>query len=255
MNFLDFIKLDELDDLPDDPASAFVHLVRIAQQRLGAVLAEESDNGQNYEIIQDARYGFMNVTIALGKKYDIQPFAEMEVPRVENFDRATHRQFQADLDHYMTQLLVGRAIENKRDSVVLAPKVKDSIRQYVYAIKNAIDAAKLDESRKEALRKRLAEFETELDKPRLNLLAVARAALAVAMIPGGLWSSAEAVGALTERIWTAVAEAKSAEIETNKLPAPAEKPLALLPPRPPAERRTPKPKTPSVEELDDEIPF
>jgi hypothetical protein len=50
--------------------------------------------------------GFMNVVIAAGKKYEIEPFASLSVPRLNKFDSEIHRQFKADLDHYLTQLLL-----------------------------------------------------------------------------------------------------------------------------------------------------
>ena len=179
----------------------------------------------------------------------------MTVPRIEDFGTAIHRQFNADLDFYMTQLLVGHAIEGKRDSVSLAPKVKDSIRAYVHGLRQAVDNATFDDSKRAALHKRLAEFEAELDKSRLSLLAVARLAVSIALVPGGLRATTEVVTKLTANLWQVVAQAKAADDENRWLP-PTKPRVALMPPRREDEPNKPKSRGVSLaEELDDEIPF
>jgi hypothetical protein len=86
MIIFDFITQDEIDDLPDDdPQAAFVSFVRIAQRRLGERTAK-IDARDQWEELNEARHGFMNVVIAAGKKYEIEPFASLSVPRLNKFD-------------------------------------------------------------------------------------------------------------------------------------------------------------------------
>jgi hypothetical protein len=47
------------------------------------------------------------------------------------------------------------------------------------------------EPKREALLKKLDQFEAELEKRRLNILAVARVAFELLAIPGAVWASAE----------------------------------------------------------------
>ena len=74
--------------------------IRIAQRRLGERSAQIDVNDQSgWEELSEARHGFMNVVIAAAKKYEIEPFATLSVPRLKNFGSDEHRQFKADLDH------------------------------------------------------------------------------------------------------------------------------------------------------------
>jgi hypothetical protein len=102
MIIFDFITQEEIDDLPDDdPHVAFVTFVRTAQRRLGERTAQIDTTDQDRWVeIEEARHGFMNVVVAAAKKYEIEPFASLSVPRLEKFDTQVHRQFKADLDHY-----------------------------------------------------------------------------------------------------------------------------------------------------------
>ena len=57
MEFFDFIKLEELDDLPEDPQAAFIAFVRLAEPRLKERLrALGPRDSTTYEDIDDARY-------------------------------------------------------------------------------------------------------------------------------------------------------------------------------------------------------
>lgn len=104
MNIFDFLTQDEIDNLPDDdPEAAFTSFVRHAQRRLNE-RTEQLEQENDWRLIEEARYGFMNVVIAAGKKFEIEPFATLEIPRLEKFSADVHRQFKADLDHYLTQL-------------------------------------------------------------------------------------------------------------------------------------------------------
>jgi hypothetical protein len=88
-------------------------------------------------------------------------------------------------------------------------------------------------SKREALLKRLDAFEAELEKRRLNMLAVARLAYLVLSVPGTVWASVDITHKLTTNIMQTVAEAKAAEDETKQVPA-AAAPKALSAPRPAA---------------------
>ena len=126
-------------------------------------------------------------------------------------------------------------------SAVLRP-----VRAHLHALRKAIDEANLTDAKRAALRKRLADFEAALDKPRLNIMEATMVAIAILGLPGAVWSSADVVGKLTQNILTIVAEAKLADDENRRLPSP-ELRAALLPPRP----RQPR----SSDDDDEEIPF
>jgi hypothetical protein len=89
-------------------------------------------------------------------------------------------------------------------------------------------------------------FEAELEKRRLNILAVARIACELLAIPGTLWASGEVANRLITQVMQTVAEARAAEQEARQL-APMEAPKALSAPRSLLQS--------APGEIDDDIPF
>jgi hypothetical protein len=250
----DFIRPDEIEAAPEDPAMAFAELVGIADKRLAELCEPYMGDQESYAYIQDYRHGFENVVIGLARSFNIEPFATRELARRREYDFDDYRDFRSDLDHYMTQLLVDNTLRNKRYSVPLSDKDKNRIRAYLHRLREAMDNADLTDAKRAALHKKLADFEVALDKPRLNLTAATVLTVAVLGLPGSIWQSAEVVGKLTQNVLTIIAEAKQADDEDRRL-APTEPRAALIPPRqeiePPKKRRGRS----FDKELDDEIPF
>ncbi len=231
MNIFELITQDEIDEVPENPHLAFTQLVRHAQVRLNNYTKQLDENNE-WHLIESAQHGFMNVTIGIAKRYQIDPFAQLDVPRIDdrNSTSLTYRQYQADLDHYMAQLLVGNSISGKRDSVIIAPKVKDKIRSYIHGLKSAIDNANFNDSKRAILHEKLSEFESALEKRRLSMMAVTKLTIGILAIPGSLWASHEVVTKLTTNVLQVVGEAKATEDENRQLPS-TEPIVALVPPR------------------------
>jgi hypothetical protein len=258
MIIFDFISQEEIDDLPDDdPHAAFISFVRIAQRRLGerTALVDATDS-DSWAELEEARHGFMNVVIAAAKKYEIEPFASLSVPRLDQFDTKIHRQFKADLDHYMTQLLLDNSSRAKRDSVFISPDLKNDIRTYIHHLKEVIERSNdLGEAKRAALLQKLSEFEAELEKKRLSLMAVTLLTITILGAPGAIWASGEIATKLLTNILRVVGEAKITDDETRRLPS-AAAPMAITGPRPNDPDLVAKSKNKTTRgDLDDEIPF
>jgi hypothetical protein len=254
VNIHDFITQEEIEDLPDDdPQAAFVLFVRIAQRRLGERTREiNAFEEGGYAELEDARYGFMNVTIAAAKKYGIEPFLSLSVPRLENFNSDAHRQFKADLDHYMTQLLLDNSSRAKRDSVLISADLKTTIHTYVFHLREVIEKADdINEARRVVLLRKLAEFETELEKKRLSLMTVMLLAITFLSAPGGIGATYDLSNKLVTNILRAVGEAKTADDEARRLPS-AVTPMVISGPRKSDKEPV---KQGGKSDLDDEIPF
>lgn len=190
----------------------------------------------------------------------IKPFASTEIPRLSDFKREVDfREFQSELDHYIAQLVIDRSIRAKRDSVAILPDTKERIRTYVHALRGCVENANITDPKREALLKKLDEFEIELEKRRLSVLAVARVAFELLALPGAIWASVDVTNKLITNVMQVVAEAKSAEAETRQF-APITPPKALSPPRdknndPPPPRGLRRPALKSANTKDDDIPF
>jgi hypothetical protein len=114
----------------------------------------------------------------------------------------------------------------------------------------SIEQANKTEPKRDALLKKLDQFEAELEERRLNILVVARVAFELLAIPGAVWASAEVANKLITYVMQVVAEAKSAEQETRQL-APTTLPKALSPPR----AKEPVPSSGRRADVIDDIPF
>jgi len=192
MSILNFVTQDELDDLDEDPRVAFMSLVNHAQRRFSeqSEKLDSSDEAQWHQL-EELRHSFMNVIVAAAKRFEIEPFVSMEVPRISDFNNYDHRQFRADLDHYITQLMLDNSLRSKKDSVAILPNSKDKIRAYVHGLRECIEQGNMSEAKRESLLKRLDQFESELEKRRLNILVVAHFALELLALPGAVWTSVD----------------------------------------------------------------
>jgi hypothetical protein len=194
----------------------------------------------------------MNAVLASARTYEIEPFYSMPVPKIGDFDQRQFQQFEHDVEHYVTQLVLNNSFQKRRDSVEILPKSKDSIRSYVHGLRECIEASNMTVAKREALLKRLDDFERELEKRRTSLLSVALLTFELLAVPGGVWASYDIAAKLITNMMQTVAESKAEEKEGQPVIA-AQAPLkALMPPRP----ESPTTKRQSFsDELDDDVPF
>ncbi|RCS25252.1 hypothetical protein DUT91_00005 [Phyllobacterium salinisoli] len=231
MQIFDFINKDELNELPEDESTAFLEFVRIARLRLQTRLGElDPQDEHDSDIAHDARHGFVNVVTATARRLHIEPFASMDVPRVKDLTYEDYRQFIADVDHYMTQMLFDGRGASRRETVGLSDDAKTKIRSKLFHLREALENSGYDERTRARLRVRLDEFEKELEKNRINIGAVAWVALEILVAPGALMGTYDASVKLINQIMRIVGEEKISEDERRRLP-PVESPAALMPPR------------------------
>ena len=86
MSILNFVNQDQLDNLDEEPRTAFMELVNHAQRSLDEQVRRlDPDEERDWRQIEDLRYSFMNIVIAAAKRYEIEPFVSMEVPQYSNY--------------------------------------------------------------------------------------------------------------------------------------------------------------------------
>lgn len=252
MSILDFVSEEELQDLDEDPRVAFMSLVSIARKSLRDKLKPyDQDDERNYHYIQDIRHSFFNCILAAAKTFEIEPFLSMDLPRRSKLSTDDFQDLSADLDHYVTQLMLHNSSRARNDSVSLTSESRDAISKYVNGLRDCITKSKLSDNRKKALQKKLDEFEKELRKNRMSYVSMARIVVEVLAVPGALWATGDVVGKLTNNIIHVVAQQRGSELETKKLDSPPEM-KALLPPR---KDYVSKENRKSNYDLDEDIPF
>lgn len=256
MLIFDFITQEEIDDLPDDdPQLAFARFVEISQRRLSEKIRDTENDETGWHTRNEAEHGFMNVVIAAAKRFEIDPLASIVVPRATKHDSDVYREFRSDLDHYLTQLLLGNSARAKRDSILVPVELKKTIRTYVFHLRELIENdVRLDESKRQKLLSHLADFEKALENKRLNLVSVTVLAITLLGAPGALLASGEPAYKLLANILRVVGEAKVADEANRQLPSSAP-PLILTAPRPSKHPEGELGKCSSSNKIDDDIPF
>ena len=258
MTILNFVTQEQLDSLDmDDPQAAFMNLVNFAQRSFSAQTSKlDLDERNDYQKREEIRHNFMNVMAASAKRLEIEPFVSMDVPRQSNFNENEFRNFKDDLDNYVTQIMLDNSMKSKKNSVEILPQSKDKIRTYVHSLRECVEKSNMQGAKRKALLDKLDAFEKELEKRRVNILAVALVSFEVLGIPGSLWGSAEIAHKLINNVMQEVAEARVIDQQTRSIAAPSV-PKALSPPRS-EDMKASTPawkKQPTPSDLDDEIPF
>lgn len=252
MNIFDFITSEELDDaLTEEPPLAFSRITQLALKRLEEKTAGMKDEErEEREALEDARYGFMVSVLGIAKKLNIEPFSEMEMPTLGYFNNTAHRQFKAQLNYHITQLIVDSRSKAHNNSIRISASAKEKIIDYLNSIRDAIARENISQSKKDDLLKRIDDFEAELAKGKISILSYSLVALTLLSSPGGLVSTYDAVSKLTTNIVQIIAHEKNKEDEMKKI-SPPRAVHALAPPT--ATKVTSN--SPLTSNLDDEIPF
>ncbi len=258
MSVLAILDDDFLAEMPEDNHVAFGMVLRRADAYLTDALTKVDESEQSsWYGYETAQHTAMNTIIAVARRFEIEPFASMAVPRRKGFSSEKFAEFKVDLDHYTAQLLSDNSIRTKRDAISIEPKAKDRLRQHIHGIKTLIDQAEMPEPRRAALHKKIADFEAALDKPRVNIVMLC--GVMVAILSGAanvaVLADSPVMSRLVSNIMSTIGQAKAVEDEKREL-APVEPPRIALPPRPP---ETPAPRQDPGksrgEDLDDDMPF
>lgn len=252
---MDLITVTEMDELPDDPATAFVQLERICRVRLH----EYTSHHERYEHGDDLRLEYMTVVASAAETYGVADFEEP----ANGFNSNHFRQMYQRAISVATKL----AIEGKRaralNTVVLPQGAKERLKKHLEDLRAAVDAVDLDEKRKKVLRDKLSGFEKEVDREKSNintiLLGVALVAAALKQTTGVATGVEDMVIKLPETVNAVnilLGREKLKELESAPEPLP-------LPPS--VTKMLPPPASKSkgdfgqgggfADDLDDDVPF
>jgi hypothetical protein len=249
MNLFDFFKPEDFEALPEDPQQRFIELVRIADKKLSIVTTQ---NASEPYMVANANYGYQNIIIAAAKQLHIEGISDFYIPTAENYNDDSYRQFRADLNFYLTQMMLGGVEVDRANSVPLREETKQSIRTYIAHLRIAIDATEMAQEKRDRLHKKLDLLENELNRRRVRYTVIAGTLLTILGAPGALMGTYDAVVRVTNKIMHELALAKAADDEQRSVSA--VKQVQLSPPKRPDAARVEPPQF-DGQELEDEIPF
>jgi hypothetical protein len=238
------ISQDEINSLPEDPNERFVGVEAICRKRLyGEIEGEEE-----WSSIMDARLRYMGAVLAAGKYLNVEPFASLVLPTRQKFQSDDYDNFIQELEYYVVQLMLRNSENASQTTVLLQGETRQRLHTLLAHLRTQLLKLDLPPSRVEKLRSKLAEFEKELDAPRMRIIVWAGAALVVTGILADVGGAATTVLQLWHEIEEAVGIAKEAQDEeaVARIPAAPEQKRIEGPQRP---------KQLTTGDFDDEIPF
>lgn len=256
MGVLNILTDDFLASLPDeDPSASFMMIIRRCEEYLAQCLTliDDNESGSWYSYNTE-EYTVMRTIISAAQRLQIEPFSNTEVPSRKKFDSEIFSEFKHEIDHYLTQFVLDRAIREKRDSVLVPPAVKDRLRSHIHAMRSHIDGADITESKRAKLHAKLNEFEQSLEKDRIPIFKLARVLIEILSISANVVGLADSsvMAKLTANIMETFAEAKAADDESRRPLQIEHQDWIALPPK---RRAAGGLKDSLSADLDDEIPF
>lgn len=156
-----FLTDEDYDDLPEDNGAAFSLLEGLSRNRL-----DEIGRDHHGDIAFEDMLRYMNEVTALAKEFELAGIDYNDEPQNYNHEFA---RFTRAVDAKLAQIRVQRARRNRRDSVALSGNSREKMQHYLERLKAEVSASNLPRKRKASLLDKIAEFETELAKPRFNL--------------------------------------------------------------------------------------
>jgi hypothetical protein len=231
------------DRLPADPEQAFVLLeLHFREERDEAIQRAGQDERLDVHYV-----AYIAQVLAAVSALGLEPEFRGEVPLVEDTDYSTYLNFNKDVTHYLTQLKIRQGRRNAGASVQLDAAAREKIGHFVSQIKDIIQNLEVDDRRREAIIKKLFDFELEVSRSRSRYDAFASLVIETAGVAGQAAERLEPVRRLLDSIAGVIWGAKQKEDEAKQLPPAAER-KRLEPPR---VQKKPAPGPFS----DDDIPF
>ena len=245
------ISVAEIEALPGDPRQRFVAMDEICRNRTNDIVKNIPDVEGSWRQVQEARRNYMATMVAAAKHYKIDPIDKMVIPKMSDWHDDGYEDFQNELDFYAVQMALEGADRNSQLCILLQGGTKDRLLTLLAHMRDQIHKLDITPARRDALLDKLHQFEKDLEGRRLNIVAMATLALAVAGVVADVGTAGSIVRQLMNDVETAIGQAKEEQDKAAIQQIPHFEMKKLEPPR--------EPKAPPVQyasyDLDDEIPF
>ena len=233
---------DSYEELDDDPDIAFTQLVAQFDAQLASEVNRLDDSADSRRYL----INHMNKILAAASALSIDAFNSWRLPSYEEA-YGVHSDFELAVQSYVMQVRIRRSRTGKVYSVSLDTATKGRIRNLTKRIREVLDAADLDERKRNSLFQKLQAFEADVDRARTRF---DNAMLAMIDVAAVVRENVEALNPLTElvtQINQLLGWAKAKEPDQQQLPPPLEQ-KRIEPPRKQIEDKRSR-------DADDDIPF
>lgn len=227
------------ESLPSDPEEAFLTLEGFFRRELEDNLQKDSSDSFNISYYID----YLSQVVAAISELNLTQQFGVDLPPVEDINYASYPDLSKRIKNYCIRLQIRKGRRTQGFSVAFDPASKAKIHHLLGQVRETIQLLEVTESKREALLKRVAALESEVDRTRTRLEAFGELVIGVAGLTGEASEKLEPLRKLVDSVARIIHGSKEEEERNQvKLPAP-EKPKQLE-----------GPKTP-VDQSDDDIPF
>lgn len=235
---------DEIDSLPEDDEEAFVRYESIIRE---AVRRENTN--QDYRA-WDVEREYVAHVLAFADNRSISVELPRNPPFQEDSFRDWYQDFVRAVDYYKASARLQVSVRRKRNvaSIVLSLDLKTQIGGHLTAIRNIVGEADLPENKRDALYRRIASLQEEVDRDRTRTEALVALWLDATSALGKGAKNLDPVFGRLESIMKVLAKGRD-ENEQKALAAPQERKRLAAP----TVRPEPEPWQPPEET--DELPF
>lgn len=234
---------EELGEIHPEDDIAFAELVRRYQSDLNDKLSnlDDRDDSSYYHLT------FINRVIAAATELNIEPFASWDIPpRSRIFDNLD--KFNLALERFVTGLQIRKSRGAKIYSVSLDDNDKRRIHFFVGRIREVVEKADLEESKKNSLFKKLHAFARDVDMARTPFGNAMLMGIDIANLAKQFGEAIKPATEFVQSINELLGAAKDSEPEQQQLPPAEERKRVEAPPK-----RIEPPRL--SRDLDDDIPF
>jgi hypothetical protein len=244
--------LDPLyDDLPDDEVLTFLKLEKSYREACKRNIFEQQRNESNDWFPAEHYLRYMRQVVAAAGELQLGILQDLSIPSADDLTEARFRDFQGQVDYYLTAFQIRQARRNKGYSVRFDDKTKRILNHHLTQMREIITKLEIDEWKRESLLACLNNLQAEVDKNRSRYECVGAFVVEYAGILGVASEKIEPLRKIIDSVAGLLWGAKHAE-QTQRLPSPSER------------KQIPPPKTKKRKEtgtfgkradMDDEIPF
>lgn len=229
-------------DLPDDPEAAFLFL----EQEFRSEYQAEIERADNNSWADEARLRYIGQVRAALEELCIDFEFYMPEFTEESIDYNRFQTFRRDVEGLTTKIRIRICRARKQNSVKLDANTKSKLRQLLDKIKDTIIELEESDPKREALLRKVAALEAEINRDRTRFETVAALWIAVCEKTGKGFEKLEPARKWLDSFANLLAQAKSLEPEPPSLPK-REPQARIGRSQDTADRR--------MSEVDEEIPF
>jgi hypothetical protein len=228
------------DDLPDDPEEAFLQLEAFFNSECKRRL-EAAKNDDRLDIIY---VDYIAQVVAAINALGLEDQFKTEVPSIQDVEYNTYLNFNKDVMHYRTMLLIRRSQRQQGYSVRFDETARRKIHHHLDQVLEIFNKLEIEENKREKLISRLNVLQSEVNQPRTGFDRFAALSMEVSGVIGNAVERSKIIDLLDAvgRLFYGAQTDKQ-----KQLPPPRET-KRIEPPRP-------KIEPPKRSDMDDDIPF